>query len=164
MKLENVRIMFPSVFKKGTYEGKETKYECTFILDKEKHAPQIAEIQADIQRRVDELKVKKLGDDRVCLKDGDDSEYDNLHGTFTIKAGNKNRPLILDRDKTPLQEEDGKIYGGCYVNAMIDLWTQNNGYGKRINANLNGMQFFTDGEPFGDTSTANESDFEMFSD
>ena len=54
-----------------------------------------------------------------------------------------------NKDKTPLTEDDNVIYGGCYVNAIIELWAQDNNYGKRINANLLGVQFHKDGEPFG---------------
>ena len=50
---------------------------------------------------------------------------------------------------TAVVEEDNIIYGGCYVNASISFWGQNNKWGKRVNANLYGIQFSKDGEPFG---------------
>jgi len=46
-------------------------------------------------------------------------------------------------------EDDGTIYAGCYVNAIISLWAQDNTYGKRINAQLEGVQFCNNGEPLG---------------
>lgn len=55
----------------------------------------------------------------------------------------------FNRDKTPVVEDDEVLYAGCYVNAIIDLWVQNNGFGKRVNANLYGIQFVKDGEQFG---------------
>ena len=36
--LKNVRLSFPSLFKKSVFEGKETKYEASFIMDRETHA------------------------------------------------------------------------------------------------------------------------------
>ena len=36
--LKNVRLSFPSLFHKAKFEGAETKYEATFLLDKEEHA------------------------------------------------------------------------------------------------------------------------------
>jgi hypothetical protein len=48
-----------------------------------------------------------------------------------------------------LTEDDNVVYAGCYVNAIITLWVQNNSYGKRVNAQLDGVQFAKDGEPFG---------------
>jgi hypothetical protein len=72
--------------------------------------------------------------------------------------------MIIDKDKSPLTEDDEKLYAGCYVNAIVELWYQNNNYGKRVNANLLGVQFFKDGEPFGDGVSASEDDFDMFDD
>jgi hypothetical protein len=71
--------------------------------------------------------------------------------------------LIIDRDKSPLAEEDNRIYAGCYVNAIFSLWAQNNQYGKRINAQLDGVQFAKDGEPFADGGVS-VSEFDAFGD
>jgi hypothetical protein len=81
---------------------------------------------------------------------------------MSIKASASKRPMVLDRDRSPLTENDNRVYAGCYVNAIIELWAQNNQWGKRINANLLGVQFFKDGEPFADGETANADDFEAF--
>ena len=43
------------------------------------------------------------------------------------------------------------MYGGCYVNASIDLWVMDNSYGKSTRI-LNAIQFVKDGEPFGEKS------------
>jgi hypothetical protein len=58
--------------------------------------------------------------------------------------------LVINRDKSPIAEGDNVVYAGCYVNGIVSLWAQNNQYGKRINAQLDGVQFVRDGEPFGD--------------
>jgi hypothetical protein len=69
--------------------------------------------------------------------------------------------LVIDRDKTPLAESDNRPYSGCYVNCIIELWAQNNAYGKRINANLLAVQFYKDGQPFGDAgANASVNDFD----
>jgi hypothetical protein len=68
--------------------------------------------------------------------------------------------LVIDVNKSPLTEEDGKPYAGCFVNASIELWVQDNNYGKRINATLAGVQFYRDGEHFGGGSIADTDDFE----
>ena len=72
---------------------------------------------------------------------------------------------MIDRDKTPLTEEDGKIYSGCYVNAIVELWSMNNEYGKRICGNLLGVQFFRDGEAFASSGdSVGVDDFESLDD
>ena len=149
--LKNVRLSFPSLFHKAKFEGAETKYEATFLLDKEEHAGIIKQLQEGIAAKIkDDLKGAKLGPDKICLKDGDNIDYDGYEGKMSIKASNGKRPLVINKDKSPLTEDDNVIYAGCYVNAFVELWAQNNGYGKRINANLLGVQFVKDGESFGD--------------
>jgi hypothetical protein len=163
--LKNVRISFPSLFKKGSFNGEETKYESTFLLDKVEHADSIAEIKAQIAGLVKtSLKGAKVAADKICLRDGDEVEYDGYAGCYSIKCSTKKRPIVIDRDRSPLTEDDGKPYGGCYVNASIDLWTQNNAWGKRINCTLLAVQFAKDGEPFADGATGDVNDFDMLDD
>lgn len=163
IKLQNVRLSFPSLFRKAEFNGETTKHEATFMLHKEDHADTIAEIKKAIQAGIKEnLKGAKIPSDKICLKDGDESGRDEYAGHYTIKAANNKRPKVLDRDKTPLAEDDDKPYSGCYVNGVIDLWYQNNSYGRRVNANLLGVQFFKDGEPFESGSTADDDDFDDF--
>ena len=126
------------------------KFDATFLLDKGEHKTLIAEIQTAIKTLAkDKLKGKVPDDDRLCLKDGDETERPEQQGCFVIKASTKRRVPILDRDQTPVTEEDNVIYAGCYVNAFITLWVQNNAFGKRINASLDGVMFAGPGEPFG---------------
>jgi hypothetical protein len=166
IKLNNVRLSFPSLFQKATFEGKETKFEATLLLDKDAHAESIAEIQAAIKVAIKEkLGGAKVGADKLCMKDGDESDYEGYAGTMSLKAANAKRPLVIDRDKTPLAESDNRPYSGCYVNCIIELWAQNNAYGKRINANLLAVQFYKDGQPFGDAgANASVNDFDAFDD
>ena len=162
IKLQNVRLSFPSLFRKAQFQGEETKYEATFMLHKEQHADTIKEIKNAIDAAIKEnLKGAKLPADKICLKDGDESGRDEYEGHYTIKAANSKRPKVIDRDNSPLTEDDGKPYSGCYVNAVIELWAQNNGYGKRINANLLGVQFAKDGEPFASGEVASDDDFDL---
>ena len=165
IKLQGVRLSFPSLFRKAVFQGEETKYEATLLLDKEKHADTIAEINEAIKKGIaDNFKGAKIPADKICFKDGDTIDYDVYAGCMSIKAANNKRPMVIDRDKSPLTEDDNKIYAGCYVNAVIEFWFQNNGFGKRVNANLLGVQFFKDGEPFGDNAVASADDFDAFGD
>ena len=82
---------------------------------------------------------------------------------MTIKATTKKRPTLVNRDKTPIVEEDGILYGGCYVNVSIDIWIMDNQYGKKVLASLNAIQFVKDGEAFGSKSEGAD-DFEDLDD
>lgn len=162
IKLQNVRISFPNLFQKAVFNGEETKYEATFLISKESQADQaklLKEAIAD-KTKVD-LKGAKLPADKICLKDGDDISYDGYAGNWSIKASSKKRPLVIDRDRSPLTADDERIYPGCYVNAIIEIWAQNNAYGKRINATLMGVQFAKDGQPFGDGGSMRADEFDV---
>lgn len=145
--LKNVRLSFPSVFQRAVFDGQEGKYEATFLIPKSD-----TKLKAQLDAAIDEaIKAAgiKVASDKLCLKDGDESDYDGYEGTWSLKAANARRPTVIDRDKSPIVEGDEKLYAGCYVNAVIDLWLQNNKFGKRVNANLYGVQFVKDGEAFG---------------
>ena len=86
--------------------------------------------------------------DRWCIQNGDHKEYDGYAGNFSIKASNNRRPALFHSDKSGVAEEDGVFYAGCYVNAIINFWVQDNNFGKRVNANLMAVQFHRDGDTF----------------
>jgi len=147
IKLKRVRLSFPSIFKKASFEGKETKYEATFLIPKaDKKVYKV--LKAAIEAEIAEAKIK-VPPGRWALQDGDDKEYDGYADHWSLKASSNKRPTVLDRDKSPLTEEDEKLYAGCYVNAVVDFWVQNNSWGKRVNCNLYGVQYVEDGDPFG---------------
>jgi hypothetical protein len=163
IKIENARLSFPALFRKAVFNGAETKFEATFLIPKK--APVLKKIQSVIAEKLKtELKAANLPAEKICLKDGDNFEYDGYAGHYSIKASNDKRPTVIDRDKTPLSESDDKPYAGCYVNGIIELWAQNNAYGKRINAKLLGVQFSEHGDPFVSGSTVDDDDFEIIED
>jgi len=148
--INNARLSFPSLFKTEEYGGADTgKYGATFLIPKSDEAT-IKAIKAAM-KEVAEAEFgkplpKNLG---TCLKDGDDKEYDGYADHYSIKATTKRRPVLVNRDKSPIAEDDGILYAGCYVNASLDIWAMNNQYGKKVLASLNGIQFARDGESFG---------------
>lgn len=103
--------------------------------------------------------------DRSCYrktpkrnKSGD--VYDGFEGMHWIQSGNEVRPIVMDRNKAPLTPQDGKPYAGCYVNATLDIWAQDNQWGQRINATLLGVQFDRDGDAFSGGAPADADDFD----
>ena len=162
-KLKNVRLAFPSLYETEKFNGEDTgKYAATFMLHKKEHKELIEEIKEKFEEIKEEYGVKKLKEDKTCLTDGEDFDTDSdiTIDYYFLKASNRRRPLLIDRDKSPLTEEDDKFYPGCRVNAVIDFWFQDNEYGKRINANLLGVQFARDDERFGGGAVADIDDFD----
>jgi hypothetical protein len=162
IKIANTRLSFPSLFNTAKFGGEDTgKYEATFILDKKGHADVIKEINDAIDSLCKSELKGKVAPDKLALKDGDDNIRVEFHGAMVLKASTKRRPLVITRDKTPIVESDNIVYAGCYVNGIVSLWAQNNQYGKRINAQLDAVQFVRDGEPFGDGGVS-PNEFDAF--
>lgn len=76
------------------------------------------------------------------------AKYDGFQGNYFVSANSKTRPTIVDRNGAPLTPSDGRPYSGCYVLAHVSLWTMDNKWGQKINANLLGLQFLRDGDAF----------------
>lgn len=172
IKLANVRLSFPHLFTaQANQDGGQAKFNAAFLIPKD--APVIKEIEkamAEVAKekwgaKADAVLKQLRASDKLALHDGDaKSQYAGYEGCMFVNASNASRPLVLDRDKSVLTEEDGKPYSGCYVNATIEIWAQDNSYGKRINAGLGGVQFAKDGDRFGGGTSADESDFDELED
>lgn len=148
--LSNVRLSFPALFTAKAVNDGEPRYSANFLLHKEKDAKLIASIKGAIDALIkSDLEGKKLPAEKVCLRDGDDKEYDGYQGHFYLAAANKKRPQVVDRDNAPLVESDDKPVAGDYVDAVVRLWAQDNKFGKRINASLEVVRFRKEGEHFG---------------
>lgn len=167
IKLNGARLSFPQLFQKKAFQDSKPAYSAAFLLDKKTNAKDIAAVKAGIDKLVKEgLKGKHPGAGKVCLRDG--SEKPDMEGygdgIMFVSARNENRPGVVDQQLNPLAEEDGRIYAGCYVNARIRLWVQDNKFGKRVNASLVNVQLLRDGEPFGASNGPAEEGFEPVED
>jgi Protein of unknown function (DUF2815) len=170
--LKNVRLAFPKLFKAEQVNGQgKPAYACAFLLA-DTH-PQIDEINELIDKvgaekwgnKAKGIVVQLRGADKVALHNGDNkAELDGYAGNYFINARTPTKPLVLDRDKTPLTEDDGKPYGGCYVNAAVQVWAQDNQFGKRINATLRWVQFLKDGDAFAGGTPASDDEVPDISD
>ena len=172
VKLNNVRLAFPQLFEAKTVNGEgEPAFSASFLMDP-KH-PAIAELKAAFEAvgkdkwgaKWPTVKKEIEAKDRLALHDGDTkADYSGFEGNFFVSARNKTRPLVIDRDKSPLTAADGRPYAGCYVHASIELWCQDNAYGKRINASLRGVQFYKDGDAFAGGGAASDDEFDDIED
>lgn len=169
VKLINVRLSFADLFQArafGNDPDATPKFAGTFLLEPGSENEKL--VRAAIQTAATEKWGAKAADtlkaltkaDKVALKDGDTKEYDGYAGMLFIKAASEKRPRVLDADKTPLTQEDGRPYSGCYVDAIIEIYAQDNSWGKRINASLGGVQFRRHGEAFGGGAPISDDEFE----
>ena len=170
IKLTNVRLSFPFIFEaKAFEEGGNASFSASFILDKEKHAGLIKEVKAKVNELANEYfkgKVPGSVKQKYPLRDGAEKEEVDGYGEsiMFLSARSKTRPTVVDRQLNPVTATDGVIYGGCYVNATIRPWVQDNKFGKRVNFQLRAIQFVKDGPAFGQAPVVAEEEFESLDD
>jgi hypothetical protein len=164
--LRDVRLAFPNLWKATAPKGGgEMAFSASFLL-----APTHKQIK-ELETAMKALAKEKWGakgdavykamesSDKLCLHDGDaKAEYEGFEGNKFVSSRSKVRPSVFDGQRAELTEADGKPYSGCFVNASIELWAQDNSYGKRINAQLRGVQFLRDGDAFAGGGKAADAD------
>ena len=100
----------------------------------------------------------RRGDTRVN-KSGD--VYEGYAGVLYIAAKSKQRPTLLDRQGLPLSEDQrSKIYSGCYVTAIIDIYGVSDPKRKGVFAGLSAVQFVRDGDAFAGGAPVTADDIE----
>jgi hypothetical protein len=146
--IKNARISFPNLFKEDRKGDQVFSRGAKLILDKEENADAIAEIKAEINRiakefpKIGAVALKK--EDKRCLRDSDREEYGDA---MVLSANNKGKILVLDKSRQETTDEN-LIYSGCRVNAKVEIWGQDNDFGKRINSKLIAVQFAKDDKAF----------------
>ena len=163
IQLKNARLSFPSLFQKAEFDGVKTKFEGTFLLDKTTQADQIK----IVEKAIDDFLSAKFPNGapksikRTVFVDGDSKDYDGYANQMGFKGSNTKRPTVVDRDRSPIAEDDGIIYAGCYVNAIVDLWYSDHPKGgKQVLGNVMGVQFVKEGSTFGADTTSSAEEFD----
>jgi hypothetical protein len=162
-----VRLAFAQhLFEAGTVGGEgKPAFSVTAILGKDHpvHAELAAAEEAVAKAKWEGkapaiLKAIRAAGKGV-VKDGDlKAQYAGFEGNDYVSTRSEKRPNVYDRDGSQLTEADGVVYSGCYAHVMIEVWAQDNQYGKRINAQLTGAMFSRDGDSFGGGATPATAD------
>lgn len=176
VKLQNVRLSFPTLFEPEQYEGTGPhRYRASFLFSPNdaNHKALLAAVnevakeewkekaKAVLENAQDDSKLRFIVDGNKKAYDG----YENMMVISATRDQTKGRPLVIDKNKEPLTQTDGKPYAGCYVNATVELWAQSNKFGKTVRAQLLGVQFVKDGDAFGaGSSHASPDEFDDVSD
>lgn len=171
--LSNVCLSFPHLVEPhASTEGGIKKYSADLILSLDnpaltqfmtryaemasqkwgEHANQVMTIiQADRKLRCYGSGAEKI--DKKTFK-----PYSGYDGKAYISANKDQAPQMIQQDGTSVdagntmayQALARKLYGGCYVNAAVKPWLQENKHGRGIRCDLVAIQFFQDGTPFGE--------------
>lgn len=164
--LNDVRLSFPGLFKAEAFKpGDEAKFKATLLIekgseqDKAIEARILAVLKEKYPQKADALlKQIQNNPNKFCYQDGDTRSYDGYEGMMALSAKSKTRPTVIDRNRTPLTEEDGKPYAGCFVNASVDFFVYDS-QGVGVSASLRGVQFWRDGDSFGGGRPAEADEF-----
>lgn len=153
--IKNVRLSYLYCFEPQTNtgdDGKTTKkYKVTAILPTATHQEEIDKIKSILTAKQKEDFKARLPAGQLCLRDGNLAAKDEYEDAWIFVASERedNPPACVDRDgKTPVKKSDDKLYSGAVGTIRVRLWSQNNGFGKRINANFLGVQFLAHGDKF----------------
>jgi hypothetical protein len=171
--LRKVRIAFPHLFtpQASLEEGGTPKYNANFLIAKGSENERLIK-EAVLAAATEQWKgnaAKVLGaleTSKKCLRDGDKNLDDSgevrkgYEDHVFVVASNKARPTVVNKDKTPLVEGDGVIYGGCYVNALVDVYPMDKDKIRGVFAELRGVQFVADGERLGGSAPASLDEFD----
>lgn len=170
-----VRLAFPALWTptsmKPTKDNPNPKkqFSSTFLVEK---GSKMAKLIEETIEKVAQEKWKKDGKEIVesvknnaqksCWIDGDGIDkrkLDGYPGHFALTAKNDRRPTVLARDGQQVSEQDdGAPYAGCYVNAQVEIWAQDNAHGRAIRCSLLGVVYNAKGDAFGGGRVAAAAD------
>lgn len=163
--MNNVRLSYEHIFQPSAFDdSQDAKYSATLIIRKDH--PDLPALKRAFMEAGAEKFASLFGGNgwpkgvTCALKDADkdtnsageilaekNPDYKN---SYVLMATSSRRPLVVGRRKEALTEQDGVIYSGCYINALLGIGGYEFGKLKKgVKAYLNGVQFVADGERFG---------------
>lgn len=154
VRIENVVIAFPHLWEPHTPPGTtQAKWGAEFILHPLQNAASIAALDAAFRKVVAEVgKADSLNYLKNPCQSGDalnasaltkgKKPRQELIGMRVIRASDSNyQPAVVDQNLIPIpKEQAANVFGGCIVNAYIDLYWSNNPTNPGCFAGLRGVQ------------------------
>jgi hypothetical protein len=177
--LSNVRLSFPKLIEAvapPTTPNAAKKFSADLIMppnhpDLAKFMEHVGAVAAAkwkeqagpiLQLLQSDRRLRCWGNGNEKIKSTTLKPYEGYEGmTYIAASMNEDRPPVMVRpdgsacDNSNTMERTTlarKMYGGCYVNAMVSCWPQDNQFGRGLRCNLLALQFLRDGDPFGDVA------------
>jgi hypothetical protein len=169
--IRNVRIAFPAIFEPQAVGDGEPAYGAKFIVPTDH--PQIDEIRKAVRDvakgqwndKADSVLKLLIADKKTAWVEGpyinkDGEPYEGFEDAFHLSSRSaKTRPTAFDNANNPATAADGLIYSGAYVDASVEVYAQDNKWGRRINCGLRGVRFVNHGQSFGGGAPAGADEF-----
>lgn len=142
--LENVTLSFANIYVAKGFNGNAPKFSANFLISKDdvNAINLIKDTTQELLQKEFGANQPKIKDTHLVLKDGDSQTWGGYANNFYVTAtnGEKYPPQIVDIFGEDLRSVANAVNSGDKVNAILDIWVQNNQYGKRVNATLKGVQ------------------------
>ena len=152
---KKVRFSYVHVFEPTAMnEGDTKKYSAAILIPKTDKVT-VKAIKDAIQSALELGKSKHFGGVlpkkwENPLRDGDEEKDDEVYaGHYFINAKSVRKPIILDTDKSLLEDKD-EFYSGCYGRAVVNFYAYGNGIpSKGVAVGLESAMKTEDGDNLG---------------
>ena len=176
--LKNVRLSFPNIVEPQTDQEGNKRYSADFIFEKGSDTHKRLETVAKeaAKERFGKnwekiLEAVKADKGRYPIQDGNEkinkdgevwAGYEDMMYLRTSLQYKQGPVMLIDRDGTKISKDDERanhFYGGCYVNASINVRALDVKK-QLIHAQILGVMFKKDGDALGNGARASLEDFE----
>lgn len=172
--LKNVVLAFPALAEPQSFGEGEPAYGAKFPIkpnseqQKAIEAAIIAEAKEQWKDKADSVISMLAEDNKLCFtkkvyrskKTGEPYQgFDGAHYLSTRNA--KTQPTVFNQygeEITGKGEIERQAFSGAVVNASIEVWAQDNKWGRRVNCSLRGVMLTGEGENFGGGSAPASAD------
>jgi hypothetical protein len=147
--LTNVRISYAKLFKPDTKFG---NYGLVALMEKgdEQGEANLKKVRGAMNKAAKKewpTNTPKLKPAKLCLQDGDDEDDEAYQNHWGLRASNGDAVPIVNRAKQLVKPGQPQApYSGCFCDVAVEIWAQDNDFGKRINAKLKSVRFHGEGE------------------
>lgn len=163
------RLSYVHLLEKHSFEGssEDGKYSVSILIPKKEKATvdAIKEAIANAQKEYADAKwggkaPKKLS---LPLGDGDERDDEAYAGHWYINAKSNTKPGVVDRDRTPITDEE-EVYSGMWALVSVSFYGYDKGVNKGIAAAIDNVMKWKDDDRLGGGKESAEADFEGFGD
>ena len=177
--LKNVVLAFPSIAEPQAFGEGEPAYGAKFPIkpgsehQKAIEAAILLVAKEEWKDKADSVLEMLVDDGKVAFtkkvykskKTGD--AYAGFEGMHYLSSRNaKTQPTVFDKYGEPVVGKaaiEQQAHSGAVANASLEIWAQDNKWGRRINCSLRGVMLTGEGESFGGGSApAGADEFAAF--
>lgn len=172
--LKNVVLAFPALAEPQSFGEGEPAYGAKFPIQpnseqqKAIEAAILAEAKEQWKDKADSVISMLAEDNKLCFtkkvyrskKTGEPYQgFDGAHYLSTRNA--KTQPTVFNQYGEEISGKadiERQAFSGAVVNASIEVWAQDNKWGRRVNCSLRGVMLTGEGENFGGGSAPASAD------